>query len=147
LNVRTVAVYSEADANSMHVQLADEPFASAKAAAAESYLRIDRIISAAEVADVTRFIPATVFFRKHAFRRGLRELQHSFYRPKSATMQALADKAVSRGTAKKAGVPLRQGRKASLKRNGRPWPSPNHRYPVNDQSHCRRRRTRDACGA
>ena len=47
LNIRTVAVYSEADANSMHVQLADEAICIGKAPASESYLRIDRIISAA----------------------------------------------------------------------------------------------------
>src|SRR5207244_10757753 len=52
LNIRTVAVYSEVDANSMHVQLADEAICIGKAAANESYLRIDRIISAAEIADV-----------------------------------------------------------------------------------------------
>ena len=50
LNIRTVAVYSEIDANSMHVQMADEAICIGKAASSESYLRIDRIISAAEVA-------------------------------------------------------------------------------------------------
>src|SRR5437667_11618964 len=52
LNIRTVAVYSEADANSMHVQLADEAICIGKAPANDSYLRIDRLISAAEIADV-----------------------------------------------------------------------------------------------
>src|SRR2546430_12054296 len=52
LNIRTVAVYSEVDANSMHVQLADEAICIGKAPSSESYLRIDRIISAAEIADV-----------------------------------------------------------------------------------------------
>src|SRR5438046_9153204 len=57
LNIRTVAVYSEADANSMHVQLADEAICIGKAAANESYLRIDRIVSAAELADVDAIHP------------------------------------------------------------------------------------------
>ena len=52
LNVRTVAVYSEVDANSMHVQMADEAVCIGKASATDSYLRIDRIISAAEITDV-----------------------------------------------------------------------------------------------
>ena len=53
LNIRTVAVYSDMDANSMHVQLADEAICIGKAPSNESYLRIDRIISAAEIADCT----------------------------------------------------------------------------------------------
>ena len=52
LNIRTVAVYSEIDANSMHVQMADEAICIGKAASSESYLRIDRIISAAEIAGI-----------------------------------------------------------------------------------------------
>ena len=52
LNIRTVAVYSEADANSMHVQLADEAICIGKSPSSESYLRIDRIVSAAEIAGV-----------------------------------------------------------------------------------------------
>ena len=51
MGVATVAVYSDIDANSMHVQLADEAICIGKAPANESYLRIDRIISAAEIAD------------------------------------------------------------------------------------------------
>jgi len=61
LNIRTVAVYSEADANSMHVQLADEAICIGKAPANESYLRIDRIVSAAEITDVDAIHPGTVF--------------------------------------------------------------------------------------
>src|SRR2546421_8863298 len=52
LNIRTVAVYSEVDANSMHVQLADEAICIRKAPSNASYLRIDRIIIAAEITDV-----------------------------------------------------------------------------------------------
>jgi acetyl/propionyl-CoA carboxylase alpha subunit len=48
LNIRTVAVYSEADANSMHAQMADEAICIGGAASSESYLRIDRIIGAAD---------------------------------------------------------------------------------------------------
>ena len=45
LNIRSVAVYSEPDANSMHVQMADEAICIGKGASSESYLRIDRIIT------------------------------------------------------------------------------------------------------
>src|SRR6185436_17112568 len=91
LNIRTVAVYSEADANSMHVQLADEAICIGKAAASESYLRIDRIISAAEIADVGD------------------SCNIRFIGPNSRAMNALEDKAVSRALAKKAGVPTPPG--------------------------------------
>jgi acetyl-CoA carboxylase, biotin carboxylase subunit len=64
LNIRTVAVYSEVDANSMHVQMADEAICIGKAPASESYLRIDRIISAAEITDVDAIHPGYGFFRK-----------------------------------------------------------------------------------
>ena len=51
LNIKTVAVYSKADANSMHVQVADEAICIGEGPSTDSYLRIDRIISAAEIAD------------------------------------------------------------------------------------------------
>src|ERR1700678_1815927 len=61
LNIRTVAVYSEADASSMHVQIADEAICIGKAPASESSLRIDRLISAAEVTDVDAIHPGYGF--------------------------------------------------------------------------------------
>ena len=57
LNIRTVAVYSEADANSMHAQIADEAICIGRAPSADSYLRIDRLVSACEVADVDAVHP------------------------------------------------------------------------------------------
>ena len=66
LNIRTVAVYSEIDANSMHVQMADEAICIGKAASSESYLRIDRIISAAEIADVDAIHPGYGFLSENA---------------------------------------------------------------------------------
>src|SRR3979411_2197831 len=52
LGIRTLAVYSEADVDSLHVQLADEAICIGAAPSDESYLKIDRILSAAEVGDV-----------------------------------------------------------------------------------------------
>ena len=52
LGVATVAIYSEADVDSLHVQLADEAVCIGPAQSGESYLKIDRIISAAEITDV-----------------------------------------------------------------------------------------------
>src|SRR3989454_5870587 len=110
LNVRTVAVYSEVDANSMHVQLADEAICIGKAAASESYLRIDRIISAAEITDVDAIHPGYGFLAENAhFAEVCESCNIRFIGPNSRAMNALEDKAVSRALAKKAGVPIPPG--------------------------------------
>jgi len=105
LNIRTVAVYSEVDANSMHVQMADEAICIGKAASSESYLRIDRIISAAEVADVDAIHPGYGFLSENAhFAEVCESCNIRFIGPSPRAMNALSDKAVSRALAKKAGV-------------------------------------------
>jgi acetyl-CoA carboxylase biotin carboxylase subunit len=105
LNIRTVAVYSEIDANSMHVQMADEAICIGKAASSESYLRIDRIISAAEVADVDAIHPGYGFLSENAhFAEVCESCNIRFIGPSPRAMNALEDKAVSRALAKKAGV-------------------------------------------
>ena len=110
LNIRTVAIYSEADANSMHVQLADEAICIGKAAASESYLRIDRIISAAEITDVDAIHPGYGFLAENAhFADVCESCNIRFIGPNSRAMNALEDKAVSRALAKKADVPTPPG--------------------------------------
>ena len=110
LNIRTVAVYSEADANSMHVQLADEAICIGKSPSSESYLRIDRIISAAEIADVDAIHPGYGFLSENAhFADVCENCNIRFIGPSSRAMNALEDKAVSRALAKKAGVPIPPG--------------------------------------
>src|ERR1700689_5285910 len=110
LNVRTVAVYSEVDANSMHVQLADEAICIGKAPAAESYLRIDRIVSAAEIADVDAIHPGYGFLSENAhFAEVCESCNIRFIGPSPRAMSALEDKAVSRALAKKVGVPIPPG--------------------------------------
>jgi acetyl-CoA carboxylase biotin carboxylase subunit len=110
LNIRTVAVYSEIDANSMHVQMADEAICIGKAASSESYLRIDRIISAAEIADVDAIHPGYGFLSENAhFADVCESCNIRFIGPSSRAMNALEDKAISRALAKKAGVPIPPG--------------------------------------
>lgn len=110
LNIRTVAVYSEADANSIHVQLADEAICIGKGPSAESYLRIDRLISAAEIADVDAIHPGYGFLSENAhFADVCERCNIRFIGPSSRAMNALENKAVSRALAKKAGVPLPPG--------------------------------------
>ena len=110
LNIRTVAVYSEADASSMHVQLADEAICIGKAASSESYLRVDRIISAAELTDVDAIHPGYGFLSENShFADVCENCNIRFIGPSSRAMNALSDKAVSRNLAKKAGGPMPPG--------------------------------------
>ena len=110
LNIRTVAIYSEADVNSMHVQLADEAICIGKAPASESYLRIDRIVSAAEITDVDAIHPGYGFLAENGhFADVCESCNIRFIGPNSRAMSALEDKAVSRALAKKADVPTPPG--------------------------------------
>ena len=110
LNIRTVAVYSEPDANSMHVQMADEAICIGPAASNESYLKIAHIISAAEIADVDAIHPGYGFLSENAhFADVCENCNIRFIGPSSRAMNALSDKAVSRNLAKKAGVPTPPG--------------------------------------
>ncbi len=110
LNIRTVAVYSEVDANSMHVHLADEAICIGKGPSSESYLRIDRLISAAEIADVDAIHPGYGFLSENAhFADVCESCNIRFIGPSSRAMNALEDKQVSRALAKKAGVPIPPG--------------------------------------
>ena len=105
LDIKTVAVYSEADANSMHVQMADEAICIGRSPSPESYLRIDRIISAAEIADVDAIHPGYGFLSENAhFAEICESCNIRFIGPSPAAMNAMEDKAVSRELAKKAGV-------------------------------------------
>ena len=110
MGIRTVAVYSEVDANSMHAQLADEAICIGKAASSDSYLRIDRLISAAEVTDVDAIHPGYGFLSENAhFADVCESCNIRFIGPSSRAMSALQDKAVSRELAKKADVPVPPG--------------------------------------
>ena len=66
LGIRTLAVYSEADVDSLHVQLADEAICIGAAPSSESYLKIDRIMSAAEIGDVDAIHPGYGFLAENA---------------------------------------------------------------------------------
>ena len=115
LNIRSVAVYSEADANSMHVQIADEAICIGKGPSSESYLRIDRIISAAEITDVDAIHPGYGFLSENAhFADVCESCNIRFIGPSSRAMNALEDKAVSRALAKKAGVPIPPGSEGNI---------------------------------
>src|SRR5580692_11682665 len=110
MGIRTLAVYSEADVDSLHVQLADEAICIGPAPSASSYLKIDRIVSAAEVGDVDAIHPGYGFLSENAhFAEVCAGCNIKFIGPKPAAIRAMGDKSVARETARKAGVPVTPG--------------------------------------
>src|SRR5947207_5490202 len=110
LGIRTLAVYSKADADSLHVQLADEAICIGDAPSKESYLKIDRIISAAEVGDVEAIHPGYGFLSENAhFNEVCRSCNIDFIGPTPQAMEALGDKNAARSMARKAKVPVVPG--------------------------------------
>jgi len=110
LGIRAVAVYSKADADSLHVQLADEAICIGEGPSKESYLKIDRISSAAEVADVEAIHPGYGFLSENAhFAEVCEGCNIKFIGPSSAAIRAMGDKIAARDTMRKAGVPVVPG--------------------------------------
>jgi len=105
LNIKTVAVYSEADKESMHVKMADESVCIGRAPSSDSYLRVDRIISAAEITDVDAVHPGCGFLSESVrFVEACENCGIRFIGPSSRAMGALENKAAGRDLAKKASV-------------------------------------------
>ncbi len=110
LNIRTVAVYSEADLESLHVQLADEAICIGPAPSPQSYLKIDRIISAAEIADVDAIHPGYGFLAENAhFAEVCESCNIKFIGPPASAIRLMGDKKSARECARKAGVPVAPG--------------------------------------
>ena len=110
LGIRTLAVYSEADVQSLHVQLADEAICIGGPKSSDSYMRADRIISAAEIADVDAIHPGYGFLSENAkFAEQCESCNIKFIGPKSNSIKLMGDKAIARETVKKAGVAIVPG--------------------------------------
>ena len=110
MGIKTLAVYSETDVQSLHVQLADEAICIGQAKSSDSYLRADRIISAAEIADVDAIHPGYGFLSENAkFAEQCESCNIKFIGPKSKSIKIMGDKAVARDTVAKAGVPTVPG--------------------------------------
>jgi len=107
LGIKTLAVYSEADVESLHVQLADEAICIGGPQSFESYLKADRIISAAEIADVDAIHPGYGFLAENAdFAEQCEECNIKFIGPSAASINKMGDKAVAKETVKAVGVPV-----------------------------------------
>jgi acetyl-CoA carboxylase, biotin carboxylase subunit len=110
LGVETVAVYSEADRDSLHVRMAGEAVCIGPAPAPESYLNVPRIISAAEVTGADAIHPGYGFLSENAdFSEVCESCRITFIGPTADQIRAMGDKANARETMKRAGVPIVPG--------------------------------------
>jgi acetyl-CoA carboxylase biotin carboxylase subunit len=110
LGIETVAVYSEADRESLHVRLADEAVCIGPPPAAESYLNIPRIISAAEITAAEAIHPGYGFLSENpSFAEVCESCRLVFIGPTSEQIRRMGDKAAARETMAAAGVPIVPG--------------------------------------
>lgn len=110
LGIQSVAVYSQADADSAHVRFADEAYCIGPSRSADSYLRIDRIISAAELGNVDAIHPGYGFLAENShFNDVCRSCEIDFIGPTPQAMDRLGDKNAARELAIAAGVPVVPG--------------------------------------
>ena len=110
LGIASVAVYSEADANSLHVSLADEAVCIGPAPAAESYLKADRILEAARATGAQGIHPGYGFLSENPdFSDACEAAGIAFIGPTRAQMLAFGLKHTARELAEQAGVPLLPG--------------------------------------
>ena len=110
LGIRTVAVYSEADENSLHVRFADEDVCIGPPRSAESYLNVPAIISAAEITGADAIHPGYGFLSESAYLAEVCEACHiRFIGPDPHVIRLMGDKARARRAMKKAGVPILPG--------------------------------------
>jgi len=116
MGIKTVAVYSQADADSLHVHLADESVCIGKAFSKESYLNIPALISAAEITDAEAIHPGYGFLAENAhFAEVCASCQIKFIGPKPEVMRLMGDKVAAIQTAKRAGAPTTPGSDGAVK--------------------------------
>ena len=110
MGIKTVAVYSKTDKNSLHVKFADEAICIGKGPALESYLNIPRIISAGEITNADAIHPGYGFLAENAqFSKICKENGFTFIGPDSEIIDLMGDKVNARNAAKNAGVPIIPG--------------------------------------
>lgn len=116
LGVESVAIYSEADVDSMHVQLADEAVCIGPGPSKDSYLMMDRIIAAAEITEADAIHPGYGFLSENArFVDICNSCDIKFIGPRAETITMMGDKNTARATALASGVPVTPGSDDVLK--------------------------------
>jgi len=115
MGIKTVAVYSQADSQSLHVKLADESVCIGPAPSALSYLNINAIISAAELTDAEAIHPGYGFLSENAnFAEVCEKCGITFIGPSAASMRIMGDKISARQAVIKQGVPILPGTKEAV---------------------------------
>jgi acetyl-CoA carboxylase biotin carboxylase subunit len=110
LGIRTVAVYSEADRNALHVRFADEAVCIGPPRSADSYLNIPHVISAAEITDVDAIHPGYGFLSENANFAEVCEASHiTFIGPSSEAIRMMGEKDRARREMAAAGIPIIPG--------------------------------------
>jgi acetyl-CoA carboxylase biotin carboxylase subunit len=110
MGIKTVAVHSTADANSLHVRFADESVCIGPPKSADSYLNVPSIISAAEITDAEAIHPGYGFLAENSsFAEICNSTGIRFIGPSPESIKQMGDKARARETAKNAGVPVLPG--------------------------------------
>jgi acetyl-CoA carboxylase biotin carboxylase subunit len=110
MGVETVAIYSEADRGAQYLELADEAYCVGPARGADSYLKVDRVISAAELGNVQAIHPGYGFLSENAhFNEVCRDCHIDFIGPSPEAMRKLGDKNEAKQLARKANVPCVPG--------------------------------------
>ena len=110
LGIKTVAIYSEADRNSLHVRFADEAICIGPPRLADSYLNIPAVISAAEIANVDAIHPGYGLLSENAnFAEVCQASGVTFIGPKPETIRLMGEKEKARAAMKKYGVPILPG--------------------------------------
>jgi acetyl-CoA carboxylase, biotin carboxylase subunit len=110
LGIKTVAVYSEADENSLHVRFADEDVCIGPARSADSYLSVPAVLSAAEITGADAIHPGYGFLSESPYLAEVCEACHiRFIGPAPNVIRLLGDKARARRAMKRAGIPILPG--------------------------------------
>ena len=110
LGITSVAVYSTADKDALHTQLADEAICIGKASPTDSYLNMERILSAAIAADVDAIHPGFGFLSENSkFVKMCQECNFTFIGPSMESMEQMGNKSEARRVMKNAGVPIIPG--------------------------------------
>ncbi|NNE78162.1 MAG: ATP-grasp domain-containing protein, partial [Pricia sp.] len=116
MGIKTVAVYSKADEESLHVRFADEAVCIGPAPSSESYLKIPNIIAAAEITNADAIHPGYGFLSENSkFSKICAEHEIKFIGASGDQIDRMGDKATAKATMKKAGVPTVPGSEGLLK--------------------------------